>query len=146
MKIGNTLSSGSGIGTMIVGEKEKLVDNQDMASKKDKDTVSISEEAKKLSKPLDGTGALAEQTSSPKNNDALVKNLEKQIKQLQKEIENIKKQNLPEEEKQKQIQVKQQQLTQLQSQLTKIREQSSQSSEFNSMGGTSANGFANSLT
>ncbi|WP_027178049.1 hypothetical protein [Maridesulfovibrio bastinii] len=145
MKIGNTLSSGSGIGTMLVGGKDEATDKQSMTIKS-KDTVSISEEAKSLSKALDGTGALGQDNDSSDNKEALIKNLEKQIKQLQKEIENIKQQNLPEEEKQKQIQLKQQELSQMQSELAEIREQMSQSSGSDIMGGTSANGFANSLT
>lgn len=148
MKIGNTLVSGTGIGTMVMNDKEESTEsNKAMTLGSSGDTVTFSEEAMQLSKSIDGTGALSKDDSDSTNQqEQLIKNLEKQVKQLQKEIEKIKQQNLPEDEKNKLIQAKQQELTQIQSQIAEARQQLNSDSGIDNMGGTAAKGFSNSLT
>ncbi|HBR06741.1 MAG TPA: hypothetical protein DD766_06955 [Desulfovibrio sp.] len=105
------------------------------------DTVSLSAEAKSLS-----AAALKTQDSGDSSgSDAaeLIKNIQERIKELQKEIEAVKSDpSLSEEQKKTKLAALQSELMTLQSELLQAQSASGGSS----MGGTSAEGFANSLT
>ncbi|ADU61228.1 MAG: hypothetical protein KUA35_01160 [Pseudodesulfovibrio sp.] len=111
------------------------------------DTVVISQEARALAAAVksEETESDSKDSDSKSTQEQLISSLEKQIEKLEEEIDELEESDLPEKQKQQQIQAKQAQLMQLNDQLLKAQQEQLELEGQVSGGGTSAQGFGNSL-
>ncbi len=115
------------------------------------DTVSISEEGKKLASSSE-TFAVAQGASEADDDEdstaakvkQRIKDVQARIKEIQEQIRAVEEENLSEEQKERKIQMLQEQLVQYQSQLAELQKKLTGSSR--APGGTRAEGMSSSLT
>ncbi|GFK92402.1 hypothetical protein NNJEOMEG_00227 [Fundidesulfovibrio magnetotacticus] len=102
------------------------------------DTVSLSEAGKQEAAKLTTKAGKSDKTSV----ESQIESLKDQIEKLKEQMDKIKNGDLPEKQKQQQIMMLQNQMIQLNDQLAKLQQQANGGVT----GGTSAQGFASSLT
>ncbi|WP_051141961.1 hypothetical protein [Paucidesulfovibrio longus] len=109
---------------------------------KDGDRITLSKDAVSMSKAMQA--AKGDESDSKTAVEQQIDRLKEQIEKLKEEIREKQQSDLPDEQKQQEIAQLQQQMMQYQSQLAELNKQ--QNGGGVTVGGTDAQGFANSLT
>ncbi len=125
----------------LAGTTDAAAQDAARAASKDSggDTVTISEQARKLSaQRVSLTSGNAQDDTEDSQSDLNV--IRQRIKDLQQRIQEIEKSDLPEKEKEQKLQLLRDQLSECVQQMNKMNQ------AVGPMGGTAAQGFANSLT
>uniref|UniRef100_A0A7C4EJ96 FlxA-like protein n=1 Tax=Fundidesulfovibrio putealis TaxID=270496 RepID=A0A7C4EJ96_9BACT len=104
------------------------------------DTVTISEQARKLSSQRVSLTSGNAKDDSDDDSQSDLNVIRQRIKDLQQRIQEIEKSDLPEKEKEQKLQLLRDQLSECVQQMNKMNQ------AVGPMGGTAAQGFANSLT
>jgi len=109
------------------------------------DKVTISEEARNLS--MQNTLKDTEDTTDTEEEqrEQLIDQLKKRIEELEQEMKDIEDSDMPQDKKDQEIQARQDQLMQMRDQLVKAQMEQLEASGYSEGGGTSAQGFGNSV-
>lgn len=145
MEITFNLSQTSSLGTELYSGTPAASETKQSS---DGDTVSISEEGKAKAAAMTASKLTDSEDTEESSTESTLDALKKMIEQLKKEIEELEEKDIPEEQKEERLAALKNQLMQVQLEYAQALKEKSGSSGTTLLSGlgSSAEGFANSLT